>query len=198
MSYQYPQPPQQAYYGAPYQQGYPAPPPGQYAGPPMPMMYGQAPPQQHYQQKKDDGCCDGCCGGCCKFVPSESNFLAPRFFLLNSHPSNQVSMSYNNQYPQQPQQAYQGQQNGAASSYYGPPQPGGEKGFQQYGYPQQQPQGGYGAGGYGGGGYGQQPMMYQGQPPMGYPQQQPVYVQPNQGSSGPGCCAACLGALACW
>ncbi|GAA5980502.1 hypothetical protein JCM5350_004325 [Sporobolomyces pararoseus] len=65
MSYQYPQPPQQAYYG--YQQGYPAPPPGQYAGPPMPMMYGQAPPhpQQNYQ-KKDDGCCDGCCGGCCK------------------------------------------------------------------------------------------------------------------------------------
>ncbi|GAA5980504.1 hypothetical protein JCM5350_004326 [Sporobolomyces pararoseus] len=100
-------------------------------------------------------------------------------------------MAYNNQYPQQPQQAYHGQ-NGEASSYYGPPQPGGEKGFQQYGYPQQQqPQGGYG-------GYGQQPMMYQGQPPMGYPQQQhPVYVQPNQGSSGPGCCAACLGALAC-
>ena len=75
--------------------------------------------------------------------------------------------------PQQPPQSYQQypqQTGGEAAGYYGP-QPGqdGEKGFQQYGYPQQQ------GGAYGGGGYGQQPQygqqpMYGQQPQMGYGQ----------------------------
>ncbi|GAA6022014.1 hypothetical protein JCM11491_005494 [Sporobolomyces phaffii] len=101
-------------------------------------------------------------------------------------------MAYNQQqYPQQPQQAYGG---GEAQGYYGPPSSGGgEKGFQQYGYPQQ-PQYGQPAP------YGQQPPMgYGQQPPMGYGQpQHPVYVQHNQGGmgggGGGGCCAGILAA----
>ncbi|BGP17912.1 hypothetical protein JCM10213v2_005960 [Rhodosporidiobolus nylandii] len=93
-------------------------------------------------------------------------------------------MSYNNQYPQQPQQAYHGQFGG----------PGGDKGPQQYGYggggygqPQGQAQGYYGPPQ---GMHGQQPMY--GQQPYGQ-QPQMVYVQPNQPQSGPGAGGCCAG-----